>query len=206
MTEQEWLECLHPRQMLEFLQGKASDRKLRLFAVACLRRCGIDHSEIRLMIRISELYADGLANWTELASVRKMARRLERDARQRRTGMGAGFLRQAASVARPSAFEAARGVLFLGLPNPQRELMLDIFGPLPFRPVALNPVWLAWQDATIPKLAQAIYGDGAFDPLPVLADVLEEAGCRDPEILAHCRQPGEHVRGCWVVDHILGKK
>ena len=41
--------------------------------------------------------------------------------------------------------------------------------------------------------------------MPELADALEEAGCTDVEILSHCREPGEHVRGCWVVDLLLGK-
>jgi hypothetical protein len=49
-------------------------------------------------------------------------------------------------------------------------------------------------------LGQAIYHDRAFDRLPILADALEEAGRRDAEILTHCRGPGPHVRGCWVVD------
>jgi hypothetical protein len=40
----------------------------------------------------------------------------------------------------------------------------------------------------------------------ILADALEEAGCTDVKILSHCRQPGEHVRGCWVVDLLLGKE
>jgi hypothetical protein len=55
-------------------------------------------------------------------------------------------------------------------------------------------------------LAQAIYDDRAFDRLPILADALEEAGCDTADILAHCRGPGPHVRGCWVVDLILGKQ
>jgi hypothetical protein len=71
--------------------------------------------------------------------------------------------------------------------------------------VALDSAWLAWNGGTIPKLAQAIHDERAFDRLPVLADALTEAGCDNADILAHCRQAGEHVRGCWVVDAILGK-
>jgi hypothetical protein len=84
----------------------------------------------------------------------------------------------------------------------QCQFLLCIFGN-PFRPVAINPAWLAWNDRTIPKIAQAIYDERAFDRLPILADALEEAGCANQDILAHCRQSGEHVRGCWAVDLIL---
>jgi hypothetical protein len=86
----------------------------------------------------------------------------------------------------------------------QAKLVRDIFSN-PFRPPSLDPSWLSWNDGTIPKLAQAIYDDRAFDRLPILADALEEAGCTNADILNHCRQPGEHVRGCWVVDLLLGK-
>ena len=54
-------------------------------------------------------------------------------------------------------------------------------------------------------MAQVIYDDRAFDRLPLLADAMEDAGCADQEILDHCRSNGEHVRGCWVVDLLLGK-
>lgn len=80
----------------------------------------------------------------------------------------------------------------------------DIFGN-PFRTISADSRWLEWNDRTLPKLAQAIYDEFAFDRLPILADALEEAGCTDPDIFDHCRQPGEHVRGCWVVDLLLGK-
>ena len=75
----------------------------------------------------------------------------------------------------------------------------DVLGN-PFQHLSLKPSWLAWNDSAIPKMAQAIYDARAFDRLPQLADALEAAGCTDAAILSHCRTPGEHVRGCWVVD------
>ncbi len=66
----------------------------------------------------------------------------------------------------------------------------------------LDPAWLT---PTVVSLADALYRDRAFDRLPILADALEEAGCTNADVLLHCRQPAEHVRGCWVVDLVLGK-
>ena len=87
----------------------------------------------------------------------------------------------------------------------QASVFRDIFGNS-FRPVSVhNSSWVAWNDGAIPKMAQVIYDDRAFNRLPLLADALEDAGCDDADILSHCRTPGEHVRGCWVVDLLLGK-
>src|SRR5262249_20620407 len=87
----------------------------------------------------------------------------------------------------------------------QTDLLRDIFGN-PYRPVAVDKTCLSWNGGTIPKLAQAIYKERAFDRLPILADALEDAGCDNADMLAHCRQQGPHVRGCYVVDLILDKK
>jgi hypothetical protein len=84
------------------------------------------------------------------------------------------------------------------------RLIRDVFGN-PFRLPRLTAYWLAAHDNIVPKLAQGIYGEGAFDRVPILGDALEDAGCNDIEILHHCHEPGEHVRGCWVVDLVLGK-
>jgi hypothetical protein len=83
-------------------------------------------------------------------------------------------------------------------------LLRDIFGS-PFRRVQIQRSWLAWNGGTVLQLAEGIYEERAFDRLPILADALEEAGCIDTAILDHCRGPGPHVRGCWVIDLILGK-
>lgn len=84
----------------------------------------------------------------------------------------------------------------------QVQLLRDIFGN-PFRPVLVAP---AWQSTDVVSLAQAIYDERAFDRMPILGDAMEDAGCTNEEILAHCRGPGPHSRGCWVVDLILGKE
>jgi hypothetical protein len=95
----------------------------------------------------------------------------------------------------------------------RRRLLHEILGPLPFRNVHINPSWLLWHDATVVRLAQAAYEErhlpeGTLDNgrLAVLADALEEAGCTDADILGHLRGPGPHVRGCWVVDMLLGQE
>ncbi|HJZ56598.1 MAG TPA: hypothetical protein VKE74_16650 [Gemmataceae bacterium] len=85
----------------------------------------------------------------------------------------------------------------------QVQLLLDIFGPLPFRPVAVDPRWLT---SDVVALARSIYDERAFDRLPILADALQDAGCENTDILGHCHDPQLfHVRGCWVVDLVLGK-
>jgi hypothetical protein len=71
--------------------------------------------------------------------------------------------------------------------------------------VKIDPAVLAWNDATVPRLARAIYEDRGFGRLPLLGDALLDAGCDDEELIRHCRSGGPHVRGCWAVDLILGK-
>ena len=92
----------------------------------------------------------------------------------------------------------------------QRDLAYDIFGN-PFRPrPPLDPSVLGWNGRTIPKLAQGIYEERSFERLPILADALQDAGCdndnplppRGGNLLTHCRGP--HMRGCWVVELVLG--
>ncbi len=81
------------------------------------------------------------------------------------------------------------------------DLVRDIFGN-PFRPITINPSWLI---PTVVALATDIYEQKAFDRMPILADALQDAKCDNEDILNHCRQPGEHCRGCWALDLLLGK-
>jgi len=250
MTEQEWLECTDPMPMLEFLEGKASERKLRLFAVASVRRVFhmLPEEHHRQPVSVAERYADGAATAEELASfstvlfvdnpgavitatsvelayfvdeypksVQTAIHAALETANPNitfapqwigRTAAGAvawnivGHAKRASEAeVWASAWNASEATEL----SAQSDLLRDIIGN-PFRPVTINPDWVAWNDGMVRKIAQPIYDERAFDRLPILADALEEAGCDNADILNHCRQTGEHVRGCWVVDLLLGKK
>ena len=84
----------------------------------------------------------------------------------------------------------------------QKDILTCIFGN-PFKPITPKGKWLT---PTVTSLAQAIYTDRTFDRLPIMADTLEDAGCTNQDILSHCRHPGDHCRGCWVVDLLLAKE
>jgi hypothetical protein len=201
MTEQEWLQCTDPQKMLAFLPGKASDRQLRLFACACCRQIWhlLADERMRQAAEMGERYADGNASRDDLmASCRAahQARRLQTKVYGRAAADCANL------IARNCAHQAFR---FSRLEGPaQCHLFRDILGN-PFRPAHLPPDLLTWNNGAIPRLAQAIYDDRAFDRLPSLADALEDAGCVNSDILDHCRGPGPHVRGCWIIDLILAK-
>src|SRR5262249_19324861 len=83
-----------------------------------------------------------------------------------------------------------------------RQMIWDVFGN-PFRPVTLDPFW---PTPTLVALARRMYESRDFSPMPILADALQDAGCDNDDILDHCRGDGPHVRGCWVVDMLLGKE
>jgi hypothetical protein len=100
-----------------------------------------------------------------------------------------------------AAFRAWQAARLPELAAPCR-LLRDIFGN-PFRRASVDPAWLQWQNAAVAHIARIIYEERRFQDLPVLADALEEAGCTDSDILGHCREHGDHVRGCWVVDGIF---
>jgi hypothetical protein len=84
----------------------------------------------------------------------------------------------------------------------QVQVVHCIFGN-PFRPVTFSP---EWRTDTALSLARVMYDSRDFSAMPILADALQDAGCDSAAVLDHCRGPGPHVRGCWVVDLVLGKE
>jgi hypothetical protein len=217
MTEAEWLACTSPRQMLGRLGDRASNRKLRLFACACCRRLSSYLPEESIPpVAVAERFADGLATEEE----RQTAEEDALAACALYEDNPATVVAWDACMAIPAAADAAEATATTITSRIDEygyfeaydyeiavvcALLRDLVGN-PFRPVAADPRWLSWKDETVVKLAQAVYDEWAFDRLPILADALEDAGCTNEDILNHCRQPGEHARGCWVVDLLLGKE
>jgi hypothetical protein len=224
MTEQEWLNGADPGFMLDHIEKSVSDRKFRLFAVACCRR--VEHvltdERSRRAIELTEQYADRLVPSKALEIAGKEAWQAD-EANDTGAPTPATV---AALIAFYPPFDAAYTCGNISVLVDQESMKVDsewwnshekegedeasyqaallrcIIGN-PFRRVNLDPTWLT---ARVIKLALRIYDDRAFDQVPELADALEQAGCTDADILSHCRQPGPHVRGCWVVDLLLGKQ
>ena len=215
MTEEEWWACRGYHTMLDFVVGHVSDRKLRLLACACCRRPELwrllQLHRATELVDVTERFADGLASWRDVSSAAEAAPagRVSggswRSPNPVRLPPSGQALRAASFVAALDAADAAWGVAREGvnlLGSTPSDLIRDVFGPLPFRPVAAAP---SWRTSTVVALAAGIYAERAFDRLPILADALQDAGCENADVLDHCRGPGPHVRGCWAVDLVLGK-
>jgi len=220
MTEEEWNTCTGPQPMLEFLRGKVSDRKLRLFAVACASSLShlLTDERSRKAVEIAESYVEGLLRPDELlaacdeaadACTRYASRwNLARDSQAEDLAEIAAYTAVWASVEddRLEWSFVPDGISFLSRASSTRKsaaLLLHELIVNPFRSIALDPSCLT---ATVTSLATAIYQERAFDRLPILADALEDAGCSNQEVLSHLRGGGEHTRGCWPLDLVLGKE
>jgi hypothetical protein len=206
--------------MLAHIRGRISDRKLRLFACACIRQGWevLEGESGRAAVEAAEAYADGGQTKAGLKRVRQ-AVTAHKDAMNRQRGgvwvhdpvrhaeycLCEAAKRAASEGNLWNAIRQARLTLhYTHLRDREAELpalLREIVGD-PFRPVAVEP---GWQRSTVLGLARGIYEERAFERLPILADALQDAGCEDAGVLAHCRSAAPHVRGCWVVDLLLGR-
>jgi hypothetical protein len=208
--------------MLELLLGKASERKLRLFACACCRLVWeqLVDGRSRQAVLIAEQFADGLVGKGDLRAAHQDATNVSKGSFRVEDWLVCGnelwFASLAARMATARRLPLAQVVNSTlsggGLQQDKKygdtsHILRDLLGPSPFRTLTLDPAVLVWNDGTVPKLARAVYDERAFDRMPILGDALEDAGCEDQNILRHCRQRGAvHVRGCFVLDLLLNKE
>ncbi len=216
------LRRLHTR-----LGRPVDDRKLRFFALYCCRLVcpALTDERSRKAVDVAERFLAGLANSDELTVAIQEAHAARTDAvtayefDTRTSLLGA---RQAALVAawvvdrgyHQSVISKVRDALaFHGeiqgkadieaLLAKMADALREIFGN-PLRPVTLDPAWLT---SDVLALARQMYESREFPTMPILADALQDAGCDNDDVLTHCRDANTtHVRGCWVVDLVLGKQ
>jgi hypothetical protein len=244
MTEAEWLSCADPTRLMQWERIATTERKLRLFAVACCRRIPALNSDAILaaVIDTVERFADRLATEEEVRDAHLRADSIADSAGETADdcesveGLSENTVRwQAVHCAAwathwasfpgelrtvidrcPGAAADGVGLALVGRDyevdqlekgaTEERAVQADLFRDIignPFRPVDFST---SWRTGTAVSLARQMDESRDFSAMPILGDALQDAGCDNDDLLNHCRGPGQHVRGCWVVDLVLGQK
>jgi hypothetical protein len=197
MTEAEWLarEDPYPRQLL-VVQEYASIRKLQLIAAALVRHLQPrpEHEEAKRCDDLIESAADLPQHWEQYES----------ELHTRPGNWRFAHILWPTDL-NPVVKELRKLVAFYHYDpiSYPLDVILEVVGN-PFRSVAFSP---EWRTDTAVSLARQMYESREFSAMPILADALQDAGCDNDDILSHCRDANAtHVRGCWVVDLVLGKE
>ncbi|MFO0881329.1 MAG: hypothetical protein U0840_28855 [Gemmataceae bacterium] len=217
MTQNHWNALFN-----RLVETRPSPRRWRLAASAFMRVLPI--AQLRHnqnAIALAEQFADGQASAHQLASARYLGRfnpvdiawALLWSPEQDPISMMVRAINWATSVYQQTSSVSGLPRQPLPYTNPAdsawfeelADCLLEILGP-ESQTWPLDEEVLTWQGRTVEKMAQAIYQTRDFSTMPVLADALEEAGCTNESLLQHCRTASGHVRGCWVLDGILGKQ
>jgi hypothetical protein len=225
MTPEEWRICPDLDEMLTFARrrGHFSQRKRRLFACGCCQRLQSLLPEAhRRALAVAEQFADGLVSQEALAAAWSGASFDDatrsnhaawavwavagdpRDALLTQTLLG-NISRYAANAVanqplRACAVDPCSAPAWHVERARHRDLLRDVVNPFRASLPACTRL-----PPTVMAIAGTIYDERRFEELPILADALEESKCGDADVVAHCREGGEHVRGCWVVDLLLLK-
>ena len=210
MTEPGWLVATDPTPLVAYVRGRATGRQL---ATAAIALCRSDRSLVaerrfcRPAIEWSEHVTDGELAPDDLGGMDPGAFYLMDAAANRCMGVAELAADGDLVRAHDCLAEVVDILIDQDWDNTRRlkrmaEVCRDVFGN-PFRPVPFSP---KWRTETAVGLARQMYRSRKFSAMPILADALQDAGCDNVDILDHCRGPGPHVRGCWVVDLLLGKE
>lgn len=223
MTEDEWLTSTNPYMLGRLPAATENKRKVRLYAVACCRRLSLwfHDSRLRKAVDAAEKYSDGKLKLATLERWNTVANEAHRTCPQP----------ESVPMRFPPEWQANYAVInathydayvncdrlsriVVGTAGTTDESALveiqswlcniirDIFGN-PFRSISFD---VSWRTSTTVAIANQMYESRDFSAMPILADALQDAGCENDDVLNHCRAAnGVHVRGCWVVDLVLGK-
>jgi hypothetical protein len=216
VTEEQWLAGADIWAMwrsLPWMDGyNGHQRKRLLLTVAIVRRVEelMLDPRSRAVLSVAEAYADGAATGDAIATAHRAAYEAEDQAFPTQAAefeanaarkvwncwsdLGEAAGAAIAAGAQPKAIQAEKQEAI--------HLIHDVFGN-PFRPVEFDS---KWRSSAVTSLAQSTYDNRDFAAMPVLADALAESGCDNSTIVEHCRNGRPHVRGCWVVDLVLGKE
>jgi hypothetical protein len=213
MTEEEWF-AAGPYEIREASTRLGPGRQ-RLFAVAVCRVLlqWINYPAVHAALEAVEIFAETGKSKAALRRARQAVQTLRMDIARGQldgaTDLALFVVQMAASENAVSgtigqAIEVLARAEHISVEAARRRFYptyQEIAGPAP--PVAFSP---EWRTSTAVQLARTMYDAREFSGMPILADALQDAGCDSDELLAHCRDPqAVHVRGCWVVDLVLGK-
>jgi hypothetical protein len=213
VTESEWTISEDPDLLLDAAKAtkRLPARSGRLFASGCFRLVWdrIKTDDIKLAVEMSDMRADKKISQQELERHRYPMTKPSENVTTwlavaiqslATSNLNPGYVAwQVRTATQNDIYHLARR----GIPcRMQADLVREIIAN-PFRPAAFDP---RWRTSDAVALAQSIYDERAFERLPILADALMDAGCEDEQVISHCRSEGPHVRGCWVVDLVLGKQ
>ena len=224
--EADWLNSCSPYRMIEYIvqsttrtleRYQADSRLFRLFACAVARmvieRQQTTHVDLLKCVKKGEDYACGITDPRALADARHYVNVTYPEPPAGISVLGRDLTIEA--CVSPERFDPFSPVTLTcgqryAIPpgvrgeeyfDPVIAIIRDIWGnPFHQFPVKVVKGWQLWQDTTIARMARTMYDNRDYASLPILGDALEEAGCSDPTIIEHCRGPGPHYLGCWVLD------
>lgn len=226
-TEKDWCVGSDSISMAAFVQARVSDRKLRLIAAASCRILlkVAAFPWVESALRAAEQYADGLICDEDLAEARQRVCEATFWAGEWADETSEeNAARAIRALLLPKAGEALREVLdalerhahLAGTDDDDRlarsrkemrrqaQILRELVGN-PFRPVTVPWEWREWHGFCLVRLAREIYESRAYHDIPILGDMLQDAGCTEEALLEHCKSGCMHEHGCWMLDAILGR-
>jgi hypothetical protein len=218
VTKRTWNKTSNINDMLNTVGFETSQRKLALFACAVSRgfltylkdprfselieATSKFFDEILSTSKYSQILADADKAVADLYLKRAMQQIDGKRSKEEEIGFS---LHRVMDLCIQDAIDGVRYLMWQehGFSSVQLCTFLRDIVEDPFRPIHFQD---SWRSPDVVSIAQTIYDEELFDRMPILADALMDANCHHERIIQHCKGDGPHVRGCWVLDLILGKE